>query len=306
MTRFRAIAPLNRCIAAMILGVGVGLGFGLQAGARVAMAEPLRIITSNTILADLAQQIGGERVTVSSLVGAGGDPHEFQPSPRDAARISAADLVIVNGLGLDRGIEQIARSALRPWQIIVAGDSLDLRPIAGDPHLWQDPLRVVKLVEALAGWLMARDPNSIVLYDRRLTDYLQQLQTLDRELRASFRTIAPQNRKIITSHDAFGYFAAAYGIEFMAPAGTASQTEPSAQRLRRLIAQIRENHIRIIFVETISDPRIMAQIAAETGARIGLPLYSDSLSPAGGVADSYLAMIRYNARQFLAAMRASQ
>ncbi|MDI9408407.1 MAG: zinc ABC transporter substrate-binding protein [Candidatus Pacebacteria bacterium] len=290
-----------RRLRGFILGI-----FILLAGPSYAEVGPIKIIASTTLVADFAREIGGERVAVESLIQAGGDPHEYQARPRDAIAMNGARLVIVNGLGLDGGIERLARSTVGGARTIVLGAQAGIKPIGKDPHIWQDPNRVRVMVEAIAARLTVDDPNGAEYYRQRLELYLQRLSELDREIRQGFAKIPSERRKIITSHDAFGYFAVTYGIEFLAPEGTASQSEASARRLVGLIEQIKRERIRVIFIETISDPRLIEQIARETGARVGLPLYSDSLSAESGPAGDYLAMMRYNLAQFLRAMEGGE
>ena len=212
-----------------------------------ASAEPIKIMVSSNLIADMTQQVGGERVAVESLITAGGDPHEYQANPRDAIRIKNAQLMIINGLGLERSIEKMARTSLSSDRILVLGLQKGINPLRNDPHIWQDPNRVKIMVETIAASLTKIDAAGADYYRQRLTSYQQQLSELDRELRQKFAEIPKNRRKIITSHDAFGYFGATYDIEFLAPEGTASHSEASASRMVKLIEQIKREQIKTDF-----------------------------------------------------------
>lgn len=276
-----------------------------------AASQPVKVMTSFSILADLVQQVGGERVTVSSLVGSDEDAHGYQPRPSDARQLREADLVIANGLGFDSWLQRLAAAAgYRGSLIIAAQDITPLRNHAGhhhhdgdahdhgefDPHAWQDVHNVQHYVRTIAAALASADPEGQAYYAAREAKYLLELEALDRDLRAQLARLPAESRKVISSHDAFAYFTAAYGIEFHAAAGLNHDSEPSAAGIARLIRQIRREAIRAVFLENISDPRLMQRIGAESGAKIGGALYSDALSGPNGPAPDYLSLMRHNVR----------
>ncbi|MDI9349741.1 MAG: zinc ABC transporter substrate-binding protein [Candidatus Symbiobacter sp.] len=305
----------------------VGLGWSQVPAWAADGGKKIQVVASFSILADLVKQIGGERVTVTTIVGAGGDTHVYQPIPSDAVAMSQAALMVINGLGFDNQIAQMARNAKANPNILVAtarvkplyfkadgqghdaaqgdshGDSQDVsQGDVPDPHAWQDPKNVVLYVEDIAQALVKLDPDHAAYYQTNLGQYRAQLRQLDAELGKIFAAWPQAVKKIITSHDAFGYFGRAYGVTFLAPLGFATENEASAAAVAALIGQIRREKIKMILVENISDPRIMRQIARETGAVVGPPLYSDALSPPGLPAENYMGMMRYNSKVFLDAL----
>ena len=292
-----------------------------SAGAARADERP-RIVASFSILADMVRAVGGDAVQVTSLVGPGGDTHVYQPTPADARALAEADLVVVNGLGFEGWIDRLVAASGYAGPIVVA--TRDIQPLAlsdqhqtdeadedehddhaagsADPHAWQNVANALVYVRTIEQALSAIDPAQAATYARQAGDYGATLEALDREIRAAAAIIPPERRKVITSHSAFGYYAAAYGIEFLAPVGLSTEAEPSAGDLAALVRQIRQTNARAIFVESLTDPRLVQQIARDTGAVVGGELYSDALSPAGGPAPTYVEMMRHNTRVITAAL----
>lgn len=274
-------------------------------------AAPLEVVVSFSILGDLVRQVGGERVRVVTLVGPDQDAHNYQPRPSDARRIGAAHLVVVSGLGFDPWLERLAHTAGFKGTVLVA--SHDIEPIAApdtrddahghrhgthrdatDPHAWQDVSRTQRYVANIANALTLADAAGANLYRHNAARYIAELKALDTEIRNALSRIPAERRKVVSSHDAFGYFAHAYGVRFLAPAGISNQSEPSASGVAQLIRQLRREKVPVVFVESISDPRLVERIRKESGARLGGTLYSDALSGADGPAPTYVAMMRHN------------
>ena len=286
-----------------------------------ASAEPLNVVASFSILADLTQRVGGDGVRVHALVGRDADAHVYQPTPADARKIAAARLVVVNGLGYEGWIERLVRSSGYRGRIATASDGVDTLarpqehggkrepqhesgdPRGGiDPHAWQDPRNVVRYVDNIAQALGEIDPESRRAYQENASRLKQEIAALDEEIRRTFDGIPADRRKVVTTHEAFGYFGRAYGIAFIAPIGLNTEAEPSAAGIGAIIRQIRRERIVAVFLENISDPRLLERIRQESGARAGGTLYSDSLSRPDGPAPSYLDMMRHNARTLAAAI----
>ena len=274
-------------------------------------AAPMRVLASFSILADIVKKVGGERVAVEALVGPGADAHAFQPSPADAGKAAAARLVVVNGLGFDPWMERLAAAAGAKDRIVVAARDVPALKAADahdghahasdlDPHAWQSAPNMRRYVGTIRAALEQADPQGD--YTAGATTFLAELDALDADIRVAVAALPPNRRKVVTTHDAFGYFAAEYGLAFLAPKGVSNEAEPSARDLARIIRQIREEKIPAVFLENVVDPRLMQRIAAETGARIGGKLYSDSLSPPDGPAPTYLAMMRHNIRELTTAL----
>jgi zinc/manganese transport system substrate-binding protein len=270
-------------------------------------ATRLKVVATFSILGDLAANVGGDRVDVTTLVGPNGDVHVYAPTTADAQAVRDAGLVIVNGLGLEGWLPRLVSSSGSHAITVVASQGVPPRKVAAgemlsrdrgegavDPHAWQSVANAEVYVGNIRDAMAAADPAGAATYNANASAYLAELQRLDADVRAALAPIPADRRKVISTHDAFGYFAAAYDIDFMAPQGVSTDTEPSARDIAAIIAQIRKDKIPAVFLENISDPRLMRQIAAETGAAIGGTLYSDSLTETSGAAPSYVAMVRHN------------
>lgn len=284
-----------------------------------ANAKPLEVVASFSILGDMTERVGGEDIKLTVLIGPDSDAHGFEPTPADARRLAAADIILANGLGFEPWLKRLAQSSGAKAPIIEVSKSVKPLPLkhAGhghshghkhshgggvDPHAWQDARNAVVYVSNIAEALAKADPANAAAYRSRAKAYEAELRLLDAEIRKSLIAIPQARRRVITSHDAFGYFGSAYGVTFLAPLGTSTEAQASAKGVARLIQQIRREKIRTLFVENITDPRLIEQIARETGARIGGRLYSDALSGAQGSAPTYIGMMRHNTRLLTGAM----
>ncbi|MDI9847651.1 metal ABC transporter substrate-binding protein [Rhodoblastus sp. 17X3] len=268
--------------------------------ARAEGPERLPVVASFSILADFVRQIGGDKVAVKSLVGPNGDAHVFQPSPTDAQSLAGARLIVVNGLALEGWMSRLIAASGAKAPVVVA--SRGVKPREGeeegkkgvDPHAWQSIANAKIYVGNILAGLIAADPADADFFRARAQQYELALDETDRKVRAAIASIPPENRKIITTHDAFGYFGEAYGFTFIAPLGLSTDSEPSARDVARLITQIKHDKAPAVFLENISDPRLMKRIGQESGAKIGGDLYSDSLSTPDGPAGTYIAMMEHN------------
>jgi len=267
-------------------------------------AERLDVVASFSILGDFVRNVGGERVSVTTLVGADSDVHVYTPAPGDAKRIAAAKLVIVNGLGLEGWLPRLVQSSGSKAQVVTA--SAGITPLqlgsAADPHAWQSVPNAKVYVTDIANALAAAAPGDAEFFRAQAKAYLEKLDTLDREVREAVARIPPERRKVISTHDAFGYFAAEYGIQFIAPLGVSTETEPSARDIAGIIGQIRAQKIPAVFLENISDDRLIRRIAAETGAKVGGTLISDGLTGEKGPAPTYIDMVRHNIKALTSAL----
>ena len=269
------------------------------------MQAPLGIVASFSILADMVKHVAGPDAEVASLVPANADAHVFEPTPADARRVAAADLVVVNGLGFEGWLERLLRAAGASGRIVVASAGVPTRRLgsAPDPHAWQDLVNARRYVANIRDALIAVRPGERQAFVRRAADYTTRLDAENAAIEALFAAIPRGERRVVTSHDAFGYFGAAYGIDFLAPQGVSTASDPSAAALARLVEQIRSRQVRAVFIENISDPRLVERAAEEGGATVGGKLYSDALSPPGTEADTYLKLMSHNAATIAAALR---
>lgn len=267
-------------------------------------AERLNVVASFSILGDFVRSVGGDRVDVTTLVGPDSDVHVYTPAPSDAKRIADAKLVIVNGLGLEGWLPRLVQSAGSKAQVVTV--SAGITPLklgsAADPHAWQSVPNAKIYVGDIANALAAADPDDAEFFRARAKAYLDKLEALDREVREAVAKIPLGRRKVISTHDAFGYFAAEYGVQFVAPLGVSTETEPSARDIAAIIGQIKTQKIPAVFLENISDDRLIRRIAAETGARVGGTLISDGLTGEKGLAPTYIDMVRHNIKALTSAL----
>ena len=282
---------------------------GLQAHA----ADKVPVTASFSILGDLVRAVGGERVVVTTLVGSNEDAHAFEPRPQDAKALLNSKLLVTNGLGFEPWADKLAQSAGYKGDVVVASKDVTTRQVpdakqhAGhgetDPHAWQNPNNVVLYVRNIAAGLARVDPSGSAFYQANADGYVKELVALDTWAKAQFAAIPVDKRKVITSHDAFGYFAAQYGVQFLAPQGVNTSAEPSAMQVGQLIAQIKREKIRAVFVENMSSPKLLAQLSKDAGTTPGASLYVDALSAHGQPGATYLQMMRHNITQLAAGMK---
>lgn len=322
----------------LLLASAAALAFAAPALAE----DKLRVIATFSILGDIVANVGGDRVEVTTLVGPDGDAHVFQPAPADAQAVAGAQVIVANGLGFEGWMDRLIEASGTQAALVTAADGVTPIAFgeeehaeeeghehdhdhaegeehdhdhadedagheghdhgAFDPHAWQSVTNVALYVGNIERGLAAADPAGAETYAANAAAYLAELDTLDAEIRAAVAALPDDRRTVVTSHDAFGYFAADYGLTFVAPQGVSTEAEASAQDVAALITQIREAGIAAVFVENIADRRLLDQIAAETGAVIGGTLYSDALSAADGPAATYLDMMRHNLGQLTRAL----
>ncbi len=310
---------LNRRLL-LLSGLAAGVGSPLPAFAQGTPAQEkpaqdkLAVVASFSILADFVREIGGERVALTTLVGPDGDAHVYSPTPADAKAMAAARLVIVNGLKFEGWLTRLVRSSGTKATLATATEGITPLKLEDDghghghggedPHAWQSVANAKLYVANILKALSAADPAGKALYEANAAAYQAKLDTLEGEIRAAIGRIPADRRKAITSHDAFGYFARAYGIAFIAPQGVSTEAEASARDVGRIIRQVKAQKVPAVFLENISNPRLAEQIARESGAKVGGRLYSDALSGSEGPAGTYIAMMKHNISQIEKALAA--
>jgi zinc/manganese transport system substrate-binding protein len=298
----------------------IWLGLALASASLIAVSIPLqrvgaatpdrkiRVVATITILGDMVAQLGGEHVAPTTLVGPDGDAHAYEPTPSDAKALSAADLVVVNGLGLEGWMNRLIEASGYHGPIVVASQGVNPRYIdedgkaVPDPHSWQDLENGHRYVVNIEAALAEADPVHAADFQAASKSYLTAIDAMDSQVRTEIAEVPPERRKVVSSHDAFGYFGQAYGVEFVAPQGISENAEPSAADMKKLIDQIRSEHIKVLFFENALSPRLIQQIGRETGAVVGGTLYADALSKPDGPAPTYLDMFRHNLPLLKAAM----
>jgi zinc/manganese transport system substrate-binding protein len=284
----------------------------------LANAEPLKVVTTFSILGDITKQVGGDLVDVRTLVGLDEDAHAFNPTPQDSKALAQADIVVENGLGFEGWMDRLVTASGFKGARVVASHGIVVRKATdgehdhedhhehghegADPHAWQDVGNARVYAANIAASLVKALPAQASEIKARATAYDAELKKLDAWIKAELAQFAPAQRKIITSHDAFGYFEAAYGVNFLAPQGISSEVEPSARQVAKLVEQMKSENIRRVFFESMTNPRLISRLAKDAGATVGAPVYSDSLSAQGGPASTYGEMMRYNVEQFKEAM----
>jgi zinc/manganese transport system substrate-binding protein len=303
-----------------LLSIATAIIASLIFSAPAAAQDRIDVVASFSILGDLTRNVGGDRVDLTTLVGPGGDAHVYTPTPADARKVAAAKLVIVNGLGFEGWLSRLVKSSGGKANIVEASKGITARDAdagghahahshaAGkgkseaDPHAWQSVANVRIYVGNIRDALIAADPAGDATYRANAAAYLQKLDALERDVRAAVDSIPAARRRVISTHDAFAYFADAYAIAFISPQGVSTESEASARDVAAIIRQIRAEKIPAVFLENVSDPRLMRRIASETGARIGGTLYSDSLTRENGDAPTYIDMVRHNIRALTGAL----
>jgi len=294
------------------IGVTLAALFVLFASSESLLAAdaPVRVVVSFSILGDIARQVGGPDVVVTSLIGPDADAHVFEPNPEQARLLANAQLFVINGFGLEGWLTRLTRSAQYRGPVVVVTQSIipistaeaGERTASPDPHTWQDPRNVVIYAENITRGLVGVDPKRAEAYRQRFGRYKSELEALDRRVRDDLGTIPAEKRRVITTHDAFAYYGKAYGVAFLAAEGISTDSEPSAKTIAALIRQIRREDIKALFLENVSDPRLIETLARETGTSPGPPLYSDALSRPDGPAPTYIRMIEYNTAALKAGM----
>jgi zinc/manganese transport system substrate-binding protein len=276
----------------------------VMAVAPVHAQDRLNVVASFSILGDFVRNVGGDRVSGTTLVGPDGDVHVYEPAPADAKKIADARLLIINGLGLEGWLPRLLQASGSRAPIITATKGIAPLKLGSDadPHAWQSVANAKVYVANIRDALIAAAPADAEVFRSNAQAYLTKLDALDREVREAIAQIPPARRKVISTHDAFGYFAAAYGIEFIAPLGVSTESEASARDIAAIITQIKASKIPAVFLENISDPRLIRRISSETGARVGGTLYSDSLTGEKGSAPTYIDMVRHNIKTLTSAL----
>lgn len=285
-----------------LLGL-ISLALVLASGAAQA-AERINVVASFSILADMVRNVGGNDVDVVALVGPDGDAHVYAPTPADAKKVADARLLVINGLGFEGWLPRLLQASGSKAPIAVATKGIMPRKLGGhdDPHAWQSVANAKIYVANIRDGLIAAAPDKAAVFKANADAYLARLEALDREVHEAVAKIPEVRRKVISTHDAFGYFADAYGITFFSPLSVSTDSEPSARDIAAIIAQIKLAKIPAVFLENISDPRLIQRIAAETGARVGGTLYSDSLTGEKGQAPTYIDMVRHNIKALTSAV----
>ncbi|MFW0888912.1 UNVERIFIED_CONTAM: metal ABC transporter substrate-binding protein [Pseudomonas sp. JL1] len=273
--------------------------FSLMLSLSTSAAEKLQVVTSFSILANMTQEVGGEHIQITNLVGPDADAHTYEPTPDDAKALLSAKLIIKNGLGFEPWLDRLVTSTETSAPVISASRGVIPRSLdeegetVPDPHAWHNLANAELYVRNITKALEAADPAHQADYERNSQAYLKKIYALLADAKAKLGALPPGNRRIVTSHDAFGYLGQAYGIEFIAPQGLSTEREPSAADVAALITQIRQAKVKAVFMENIKDARLLKQIAAESGAHIGGTLYSDALA-ASGPASTFIGLFEYN------------
>jgi zinc/manganese transport system substrate-binding protein len=266
------------------------------------------VVTSFTVLQDLVKEVGKELVNVQTIVGADADAHVFRPTPATAKMVANADLVIINGLGFEGWIERLISASGYEGNVIIATNGISSHTMDDngkeiqDPHAWHSIPNVRHYVKNIKEALVAYDPDNWEKYEHNARTYLKRLEALDAWVQKQINALPPCKRRVITAHDAFQYFGKEYGVDFKAPMGISTESEASVRDVVRLVRQIKDEGVRAVFIENMTDPKILNNIAREANVKVGGILYSDALSKNDGPASTYETMMRYNVSTLVAAM----
>ncbi|RWF14635.1 MAG: metal ABC transporter substrate-binding protein [Mesorhizobium sp.] len=287
-------------------------------GASSALAEPLKVVASFTIIADFAKNVGGDRINLTTIVGPDGDAHVYEPSPADAVAMASADVVLVNGLYFEGFLQRLVDASATKATIAVLTKGvtpINFKPefavadaaegahtdgeTATDPHAFQSIANAKIYVKNIA------DAAGCDSYNANAAAYTAKLDAVEGQVKAAIQSIPEEKRVVITSHDAFGYFEKAYGLTFLAPEGVSTESEPSAADVAKLVSQVKQDKAAAVFIENITNARLIEQIASETGIKVGGTLYSDALSQPDGPASTYVDLMHNNIAQIKGAILGS-
>jgi len=287
----------------------VALSVAALLSSPLAMAKTVNAVASFSILGDIVQEVGGDHVKVTSLVGPDGDPHSFEPAPKDSKSLASSDVVFVSGLGMEGWMDRLIGASGYHGKIIVASQGVDSRQMEDDgktvtdPHAWNSMANGVIYATNVMNALIAADPEDADYFRQHGNAYIEQLKKLDVWAKQEFKGIPMSKRKVLTSHDAFGYFGKEYNVTFMAPVGFSTESEASASGVAGLIKQIKDEKVKTYFIENQTDPRLVKQIASATGAQPGGELYPEALSGPQGPATTYVKAFTHNVETIVASMK---
>ncbi|MEG3134733.1 metal ABC transporter substrate-binding protein [Rouxiella sp. T17] len=287
----------------------VALSVAALLSSPLAMAKTVNAVASFSILGDIVQEVGGDHVKVTSLVGPDGDPHSFEPAPKDSKSLASSDVVFVSGLGMEGWMDRLIGASGYHGKIIVASQGVDSRKMEDDgktvtdPHAWNSMANGVIYATNVMNALIAADPEDADYFRQHGNAYIEQLKKLDVWAKQEFKGIPMSKRKVLTSHDAFGYFGKEYNVTFMAPVGFSTESEASASGVAGLIKQIKDEKVKTYFIENQTDPRLVKQIASATGAQPGGELYPEALSGPQGPATTYVKAFTHNVETIVASMK---
>jgi len=282
-----------------------------------AAADRIPVVASFSVIADMLGEVGGDRIDIMTIVGPGGDCELYQPTPADVARVARARAVFINDLNeeFEPWLEPLLKQGRFTGAKVVVSRNVQTltaeeeHPVSGrqlpsaiDQHAWLDPRNGVIYVRNITAALVRLDPAAAAQYRASAAAYIKEIQAADDWARKEIAGVPPEKRRALASHDSLQYLASAYGIMLLAVNGWTNKSEPSAAELAKLAQQIRASHVKALFLDSITDPRAIERIASETGAVIGGTLYGDTLSPAGGEADSYIQMLRHDVSTLKAGM----
>lgn len=301
--------------AAAVTGMALLMACGVPASqAPSTLNTKLKAVATFSIIGDLVQNVAGDKIELTTLVGADADVHDFEPTPSDLAILAGAQLIFENGVGLESWLDNLYTSSGSQAERVVLSKGIALIDAVGkdhahsdhDPHLWQDPQNTMQMVKAIRDALVKADPANTSIYQQNADAYLAKLAALDQEIVSTVTALPPERRKLVTSHDALGYFAARYGFEIVGSVIASLNTEagePSAQDIVALVNGIRQQGVKAIFLESQSNPKLVERVAQEAGIAIGPELYTDALGAAGSPGATYIDAMRHNVRAIVDALK---
>ena len=315
MNRIGRGETMSRRLRGVLLGWVVMLLVGcgrVSAPARPPAGTGLRTLAAEAFLADIAQNVAGSRIVVAALMPSGVDPHAYEPTPGDLARVADSDVLIVNGAGLEGFLAEMLRNAGGQRLVIEASAGLTTREVPGtdehhegDPHFWLDPNKVIRYVENIRAGLSQADPGGATAYAANAQEYVARLQELDQWISAEVAAIPQERRLLVTNHESFGYFADRYGFRIVGSIipSVSTGASPSARQLAELVDAVRAAGVPAVFLETGSNPQLAQQLAREAGIRVVTQLYTHSPGATDGSAVGYIGMMEYNTRAIVDALR---
>ncbi|MBO0884881.1 MAG: zinc ABC transporter substrate-binding protein [Mycobacterium sp.] len=309
---FRLWSALAPCIA-VVVAAGVLSHVGWSVAPTAHAAAPLNVVATTTQIEDFVAHVGGERVNVLPILAGDDDPHDYQPTADDARKFAQADLVLANGVGLETWMDPLLTNVPNGTPIVRLGDESDLPLLqgtgeeeqSGDPHVWQDPTNVEKMVVKIRDTLSATDPDGAPTYQANAEVYTAQLDQLDQSISQQIQTIPPDQRKLVTNHDAFTYYVNRYGLTFVGSVipSLSTDAQPSAAEVQQLVQEIADQHVKAIYTETTVNPQLERQIAQLASVKVYSNLYGDALGKAGTPGETYIGAMQFNTQQIVDGLR---
>jgi ABC-type Zn uptake system ZnuABC Zn-binding protein ZnuA len=303
MTANRSVCGISLALLVAALGLAA-----CGSGSQVESRATVKVLATTTQIQDFVRNVGGDRITVIPVLGPDEDPHEYQPTAADARNVAEASLILANGIGLEPWFDRLAQNARSGVPVVKVGEQSGIAvktdEAEQDPHVWFDPTNAQRMVLTIRDTLATADPAGKDVYTGNAASYNAKLDKLDADINGMWAAVPQRQRRLVTSHEGFGYYVGRYGLFFVGSIlrSLNTEAEPSARELQQLVQDVRAQGVRAIFTESSINPRLAQQISEQTGVRVSSSLYSDSLGKPGSEGDTYIKMMLFNTQTMIDGM----